>query len=141
MAQTPRRAAMKPTSAAAQRWAEGLREELEQWPGVSAKRAFGMLLMYRDETVFAALPGTRALYEEDAILIKFHRETPTLKKRIENDKRFTPGTMQQRGKKKQGEGRKWWIYLLRDERDVRDAVEWLAHAFELAKNPAKDCSS
>jgi hypothetical protein len=41
--------------------------------------------------------------------------------------------MEQRGKKKEGEGRKWHIYLLRDERDVREAVEWLARAYELAK--------
>ena len=128
-----RRSAMKPTSPAAQRWAEGLRQELEQWPGVLVKRAFGMVLIYRRQVVFAALPATRALFEQDAILIKFARETSALVKRMEQDKRFAAGTMQERGKKKQGEGRKWRIYLLRDEADARDAVEWLAEAYELAR--------
>ena len=122
---------MKATSAAAQRWTDGLRAELEQWPGVIVKRAFGMVLIYRGAVVFAALPGTRALYEEDAILIKFERETPVLTKQISAERRFAAGTMQERGKKKQGEGRKWRIYLLREERDAREAVEWLARAYEL----------
>jgi hypothetical protein len=135
MERTPRRAMMKPTSEAAQRWAEELRLEMEQWPGVAVKRAFGMVLVYRGEIVFAALPGTRALYEEDALLIKFARETPALAKRMAAEWRFTPGTMQQRGdsaKNKKGEGRKWRIYVLREERDARDAVEWLARAYEVA---------
>jgi hypothetical protein len=132
MDETPRRARMMATSAAAQRWAEGLREEVEQWPGVAVKRAFGMTLIYREKVVFAALPGSRALYEEDAILIKFGRETAALAKRISAESRFAAGTMQDRGKKKQGEGRKWRIFLLREERDARDAVEWLARAYDLA---------
>lgn len=135
MKRTPRRATMKPTSEAARRWADELRQEIEQWPGVAVKRSFGMVLVYRGEIVFAALPGTRALYEEDALLIKFARETTALAKRIAAEKRFAQGTMQQRGnsgKNKKGEGRKWRIYLLREERDVRDAVEWLARAYDLA---------
>ena len=129
-----RRSAMKPTSEAAQRWAESLRHELEQWPGITVKRAFGMVMVYRGEVVFAALPATRALFEEDAILIKFARESPGLLKKIAAEKRFAAGTMQDRGKKKQGEGRKWRIYLLREERDAREAVEWLARAYKLAGN-------
>lgn len=132
MEQKPRHRVMKITSASAKRWAEALQEELEQWPGVVVKRAFGMVLIYRGDVVFAALPGSRALFEEDAILIKFAVETPALAKRIAQEKRFAAGTMQDRGKKKQGEGRKWRIYLLREERDARDAVEWLAKAYELA---------
>jgi len=128
-----RRSAMKPTSEAAQRWAESIRVELEQWPGVTVKRAFGMVMAYRGGVVFAALPGSRALFVEDAILIKFARETPVLLKKIAAEKCFAAGTMQQRGKKKQGEGRKWRIYLLREERDARESVEWLARAYELAK--------
>ena len=129
-----RRAAMKATSEAARRWGESLRAELEHWPGVCVKRAFGMLMVYREDVVFAALPGTRALFEEDAVLIKFARETPALLKKIAAESCFAPGTMQQRGASKQGEGRKWRIYLLREERDAREAVEWLARAYELARN-------
>lgn len=132
MEETPKRKMMKPASEAARRWAEVLRQEMEQWPGVTLKRAFGMILAYRGDTVFAGLPRTRALYEEDAILIKFASETPTLARRIAAERCFA-GTMQERGKKKQGEGRKWRVYLLREERDAREAVEWLAKAYELAR--------
>ena len=90
-------------------------------------------MVYREATVFAALPVTRALFEEDAILIKFVRENPALLKKIAAEKRFAAGTMQERGRKKQGEGRKWRIYLLREERDAREAVEWLARAYQLAE--------
>jgi hypothetical protein len=131
----PQRSTMKPTSEAARRWADGLRAEVEQWPGVVLKRAFGMTLVYRRNVVFAALPGTRALFEEDAILIKFVRETAVLAKRIAAARCFTAGSMEQQlreRKKKQGEGRKWRIYLLREERDAREAVEWLARAYEIA---------
>jgi len=129
----PKRAVMKPTSDAARRWADELRTELEQWPGVELKRAFGMMLAYRRGVVFAALPGTRALFEEDAILIKFARETPALAKLIAADRRFATGSIERQGRnqKRQGEGRKWRIYLLREERDARDAVEWLARAYEV----------
>lgn len=132
----PQRSMMKPTSEAARRWADGLRAELERWPGVVLKRAFGMMLVYRGDVVFAALPGTRALFEEDAILIKFVRETAALAKRIEVARCFAAGPIGQQGskqKKSQGEGRKWRIYLLREERDAREAVEWLARAYEIAR--------
>jgi len=64
---------------------------MEVWPGATAKKAFGMVLVYRGEAIFAALPGTRALYEVDAILIKFGRQTPALAKRISADSRFARG--------------------------------------------------
>lgn len=132
MEDTPRRAMMKPTSEAGRRWAAALQVELQEWQGVTSKRAFGMVMVYRGDVVFAALPGTRALYEEDAILIKFASETPSLVRRIAAEKCFTAGTMQQSSRKKQGESRKWRIYLLREERDAREAVEWLAEAYKLA---------
>jgi hypothetical protein len=131
----PQRSTMKPTSEAARRWADGLRAEVERWPGVVLKRAFGMTLVYRGDVVFGALPGTRALFEDDAILIKFVRETAALAKRIATARCFTAGTIEQQGRKRkktQGEGRKWQIYLLREDRDAREAVEWLARAYEIA---------
>ena len=130
----PKRVVMKRTSEAARRWADGIREELKQWPDVHVKRAFGMTLAYRADVVFAALPGTRALFEEDAILIKFARETPALARRIAANRCFAAGSMErrERNRKKQGEGRKWRIYLLREGRDAREVVEWLGRAYEIA---------
>jgi hypothetical protein len=42
------------------------------------------------------------------------------------------GQQQRKQKKSQREGRKWRIYLLREERDAREVVEWLATAYEIA---------
>ena len=97
-------------------WAEALRAELAEWPGVTLKRSFGMFMAYRGDLIIAALPGTRALYSEDAILIKFHRETPALAERLAADPHFAAGTMAS-GHKSKGEGRKWRIFLMRRDAD------------------------
>ena len=132
MAQAKKRPPMKVASEAMRAWAEALRTELEPWPGVTLKRAFGMVLVYRGEVVFAALPDTRALYAEDAILVKFAEEKAALVKRIAAERRFAPGTMGAGGKSK-GEGRKWRIFLVGEDADVHAAIEWLAEAYRLAR--------
>jgi hypothetical protein len=134
-----KRTAMKATSEAMRGWAEALAGEVEQWPGVTLKSAFGMMLVCRSGIVFAALPRTRALYEEDAILIKFNAESPALAARIAADKRFT-GTMQQRRTTKAesvGEGQRWRIFPMREDADVHAAMEWLVEAYEAARKRHK----
>jgi hypothetical protein len=128
---------MKPVSEAMRNWAQALSLEVETWPGTTLKSAFGMTLVYRTGVVFAALPKTRALYEEDAILIKFMSEPAGLGARIEAEKRFAAGTMEQRrtSKRKSGEGRRWRIFLMREDGDVHAAIEWLAKAYRLAGKP------
>ena len=129
------RAKMKVTGEAMRAWAEALAREVEAWPGVTVKRAFGMTLVYRNGVVFGALPRTRALYEEDAILVKFLSEPARLAPRISAEPRFAAGTMEQRRttkSKKRGEGRRWRIFVMRADADVHDAIKWLAEAYRLA---------
>ena len=129
------RRAMKPVSEAARTWAHALSRELETWPGTTLKNAFGMTLVYRNGVVFAALPKTRAIYEEDAILLKFASEAGGLAERIMEEKHFAAGTMNQRRKSKGnagGEGRRWRIFLMREDADVHAAIEWLAEAYRVA---------
>jgi len=123
---------MKPVSEAGRQWAEALRAELEQWPGVRVRRSFGMTLVYRGDVVFAALPWTRALHAEDAVMLKFERESAALAKRMAADPHFVPGTLASTHKA-QGEGRKWRFFLLRGNTDVHAAVEWLAEAYRAAR--------
>ena len=128
-----KRAAMKPVSEAARVWAEALRQEVETWPRVATKAAFGMTLVYRNSVVFAALPRTRALYEQDAILLKFNSLGAGVAARITADSCFA-GTMEQRHKPKSGgEGARWHVFLVREDADVHRAVEWLGEAYEAAK--------
>ena len=138
MAEQGKRIRMKAVSEAARGWAQALAQEVESWPGVKLKNAFGMTMLYRKGIVFGALPRTRALFEDDAILLKFNRETAALLSRLAAEPRFAAGTMEQRhaNKKKGGEGRRWRIFLLRSEGDLHSAIEWLAEAHHLAK-PAR----
>jgi hypothetical protein len=129
------RKGMKPVSEAARTWAHALSREIETWPGTTLKTAFGMILVYRKGVVFAALPKTRALYEEDAILLKFASEAGGLAERIRAEKRFAAGTMEQRRTTKAkagGEGRRWRSFLMREDADVHAAIGWLAEAYRVA---------
>ena len=132
MPRKQKRVPMKPVSEAARQWAEALRAEVEQWPGVSVRSSFGMTFVYRGEVVFAALPSTRALHAEDAIMLKFESQSPQLTKRIDADPRFVPGTLASRHKA-QGEGRKWRFLVLRSDADIHAAIEWLAEACRRAR--------
>lgn len=138
MDEQQKRIRMKAVSEAMRAWAESLRREAESWPGVTLKSAFGMWMVYRKGTVFAALPRTRALFEDDAILLKFNRETPALLKRIAAEPRFIAGTMEQRhqNRKKGGEGRRWRIFLMRSDSDVHTAIHWLSEAYRSALSSA-----
>ena len=139
MGEQGKRIRMKAVSEAARGWAESLSGDLAGWPGVALKSAFGMTMVYRSGVVFAALPRTRALFEEDAILLKFNRESRALTARITAEPRFVAGTMEQRhaNKKKGGEGRLWRIFLMREGGDLHAAIEWLAEAHRLAVRGAK----
>ena len=113
-------------------YSDRLRAELEQWPAVTMKRAFGMKLAYRGKVVFGALPDTRALYHDDAIMLKFAEEKPALVKRMEGEPHFIPGTMAT-GRSLKSESRKWRFFLIREDSDVHAAIEWLAEAYQLAR--------
>jgi hypothetical protein len=130
MEKAKKRSAMKPATERMRVLGEGLRVELEQWPAVTLKRAFGMMMAYRGKVVFGALPDTRMLYHEDAIMLKFAEQKPALVKRMEAEARIVAGEM---GKARNGESRKWRFFLIREDADVHAAIEWLAEAYQLAR--------
>ena len=140
MEEKAKRPKMKAVSEAMRSLAGALAGEVQDWPGVSLKSAFGMTLAYRSGVVFAALPRTRALYEEDAILLKFNREPSGLAARIAAEPRFASGTMEGRRttkSKARGEGWRWRIFLVRDGTDLHAAIEWMAEAHRLAGGSGK----
>jgi hypothetical protein len=134
MAQKKQRMPMKAVSETARAWAGALATELAEWPRVTVKNAFGMSMIYRGGVVFAALPNTRSLYVEDAILMKFLSEPPGLAKRIAAEERFAAGTMAQQGNgnPRKGESRFWRVFLIRESGDVHVAMEWLGEAYRIA---------
>lgn len=130
------RSAMKPATERMRVLAERLSAELAEWPGVTMKRAFGMMLAYRGKVIFGALPDTKAIYHEDAIMLKFAVEKPALIKRMDAEPLFLSPSLAT-GRKSKSEGRKWRFFLMREDRDVHIAIEWLAEAYELARNRKK----
>lgn len=138
MAHKQKRNPMKLISDAMRAWGEALRAEIEQWPGVSVRRSFGMTFAYRGEMVFAALPATRALHAEDAIMLKFEQESPAVGRRIAADPHFIPGALAPGHK---GEGRKWRFFRIASDADIHAAIGWLAEAYQAARKRANSANA
>ena len=95
-----------------QRWCELLRQEVLEWPDVNTKPMFGMTGFYHGESIFAAIPRTRAAGSARSVLIKLSGVS---------DKRLTPG-------KVSGSG--WVGFELESESDINEALLWLERAYE-----------
>jgi hypothetical protein len=110
-----------------QRWAAMLREELEQWPGVTTKPMFGFTSFYRGKTIFAAVPKTKALGSPHSLIFKLPEGS---KWRVDTAKdiRIPSESMATH---------KWLQFEIGSESDLRDALVWLERAFESAKSPSK----
>jgi hypothetical protein len=129
VAEKQKRRPMKEPSEALRAWSAALRSEVEQWPQVELKNSFGMVFVYRGEMVFAALPGTKAFYGEDAIMLKFNSEPRGLAGRIAAEPRFVAGAMHTNSGR---EGHKWYLLAMKTDTDVHGAIEWLAEAYRAA---------
>jgi len=51
-------------------WSAMLEHELLGWPGVSSRPMFGFMAIYRNDTIFAGLPRSRALLTPNSIIFK-----------------------------------------------------------------------
>jgi hypothetical protein len=67
-----KRPAFTPVEEEMRRRSALLAAEVLRWPGTRAGKMFGMQSVYRGEKIFALLPGTRGLWEANAIAIKMH---------------------------------------------------------------------
>jgi hypothetical protein len=94
-----------------------LGEEIARWPHVATQPMFGLLGYYRKNTIFAALPVTRAIGTPNAIIFKVRVMTPRLLARAKADSRIDPERV--------GPGAKWTSFEVQSEADLRDAIWWL----------------
>jgi hypothetical protein len=106
-------------------WSSMLGGEISGWPGVTTRPMFGLLGYYRNKTIFAALPVTRAIGTPNAIVFKIKAMTPELLRRAKGDARIDPERV--------GPGAQWTAFELQSELDLRDAIWWLNQAHERAK--------
>ena len=113
-----------PISEEMKEWSARLREELTTWPGVSVRPMFGMTGVYRRKKIFGALPATRALVTPNSIIFRMKPMPPALIQRAAQEPRIA----------KHGHpGAKWFAFEISSVHDLRDALWWLAQAYERAK--------
>ena len=112
-----------PVSEETRRWSAMLESELLSWPGVIAKRMFGLRALYRGKRIFAALPNSRGFGPAPCILVKFDPMPPAILKRAESDLRVRTNSP----------GKGWFSFTLASDTDLHDALDWLTHSYKAAK--------
>ena len=82
--------------------------EVLRWPGTRAGKMFGMTSLYRGDVIFGLLPETRCAWGKETIAVK--------------DRKVAGG-----------EGKKWQSVGVREDGDLRVALERLEVAYRAAK--------
>jgi hypothetical protein len=88
---TSKRPSLPKVSEEMKRWSVLLADEMKRWPETRLSSMFGMISVYRGDTIFALLPGTRGLDLPNAITTKLNRPGKTEREKwdsftIETDK-------------------------------------------------------
>jgi hypothetical protein len=102
-----------------------LEGEVSDWPGVSKKNMFGYQWLYRNGKIFAALPRSKAMKSPRSLMLKFANASPTMLNSLEKDSRIdTVSGMS---------GARWFFFELDEASAMKDALGWLARAYDAAK--------
>ena len=109
-----KRPAFTPVGEEMRRRSALLAAEVLRWPGVRVGKMFGMQSVYRGEVIFALLPGTRGLWEANAIMVKLYGVGEAKKPR-------------------KREGEKWRSVPVVSDEDLTAALERLDEAYRSAK--------
>ena len=102
-------------------WADLMLREILGWPDVSSWPMFGMTAVYRGDDIFGVLPRTRAMNTPYSVSFKILLWNPSLKKRLEADRRILPSTRDA----------KWISFELQSGDDLPDAILWFTRAYRL----------
>ncbi len=105
-----------------QRVAAMIETEVRRWPSVTARPMFGMLGLYREGVMVAALPHTRALKNANSIILRFDPMPRELLRRAECDPRVSW--------EREAEEPRWYSFEVTSDRDISDALWWLSQAYE-----------
>lgn len=86
---------------------------------------FGFTGLYHSKKIFAVLPRTRTIDTPNSIAFRLARRSRDITEKMKKDERVIIPT---------GEA-KWISFVVESEKDIHDALQWLAHAYaEAAKN-------
>jgi hypothetical protein len=102
-------------------WAAAHENEVANWPRVSCKPMFGMMALYRGPRIFAVLPRTRGMGSPNSLAFKLEKPSPRRLARIEQGGRIQTTVMR---------ARRWYVFELSSDGDLRDALAWLRNAYE-----------
>jgi TfoX/Sxy family transcriptional regulator of competence genes len=104
-------------------WSAALETEVADWPRVTSKPMFGLVAFYRGKHIFAILPRTRALGSASALAFKLEKGTPRILAATEREPRIQTTIMK---------ARKWYLFEMSADSDLREALAWLRRAYEAA---------
>ena len=110
------------TSEEMKRIAALLESEVLAWRSVTARPMFGMTGLYRDQSIFAALPRTRAMDVPDSIAFRFPKRSERMISQLCDDKRIVAPTPDA----------KWISFMIHSEEDIHVALKWLSLAYREA---------
>ena len=119
-----KRPQLVPVSDEMKQWSAMLERELSGWPNVKSRPMFGMISFYRGQTIFAALPRTRALSSPGSIVFRFDPIPPKLVDRAKKQRGLRQESAFSKGN--------WLSLTLAAEESLRDALWWLNQAYESA---------
>jgi hypothetical protein len=106
-------------------WSAALAAELRDWPQITQKPFFGFTALYRGKNRFGILPRTKSIFKSNAVAFRFNNASRSIKAMLEKDERIAAFDKQKT---------RWFVFELSSDSDLHDALDYLGHAFEAARN-------
>jgi hypothetical protein len=109
-------------------WSAALTTDVAGLPQVTARAFFGFTALYRRNKIFALLPRTRAMETPNSLAFKLESPPWRILTQLQHDPRVAATEMQKA---------RWFSFELTTSADLRDALDWLGHAYEAAGKDKK----
>ncbi len=109
-------------------WSAMLATEMAGWPSVTTRPMFGLTAFYRKGVIFAVLPKTRGMNSSSSLAFKIPAASPRVLARLQRDAHIQETEMQ---------AAKWFSLEMKTDGNLRNALEWLGEAYEVAGKKGK----
>lgn len=119
---------LAPISDEMEAWCAAMATEVSSWPHAQGRSFFGFTALYRGDTMFAALPRTRAMETPNALAFKLDPPPAKLYAAIQKDSRISAFDKDKE---------RWFLFEVSSTADLHDVLEWLSHAYTAAGNRKK----
>ena len=119
----PQRGEIPVVSEQMKAWSTALSAELSEWPEVTLKSFFGFTALYRGKSMFGLLPRTRSIFKGNAVAFRINAASGNLQSRMDKDPRIAAFDKNKA---------RWFTFELCSDRDLHEALQYIAKAFEQA---------